>query len=1317
MNKVYNVVWSKSLGQWVVASEISRSRGKSAAKATLIAGIMAFAANAQAAECYGVVNSYASDSSGTACTVSGTNYNYVHASNGTPVTVSNPITIYATSSSTAAVLVSTNANIHFMGNTKVGATGQRHGVAISQGSIVVDGNLDASAVGSSGRAVFVDGVGSSLTINGNFTGTRTNKVQGAVAEVTAGNTINVTGTTTLNGNGTDGMRLGGIATLGGDVSITVNNYTHGVLNSGSSKFDGNLTVNTTNMWNGGIVNTNSGSIAVAKDLNVTTSGTTANSYGVNNAGSIAVTGGTTIKTSSEGSHGINNTAGTLTLGGSSVLTTTGVDAIGVNTTGGSTIFNQLTANTSGANAVGIAVTGAGATTTLGSGSTITTTGDGATGVSVTDGTLNFASGEVKTSGANAAGISVTNPLPASFTTAANVTTTGASSDGMRLDNVPTAIINSNISASGTDSSGILYDGQETASLTTGGNITAAYMGISADASGDLVVNTAAGKTIASGGDGISVVKSQYGTSTTTLNNNSTINSSGTHGIAVAAYYGGAITINNTADVTATGTSGLSSNATCLNKGTAGISAGSCNLGGEINIASSGKVTSSNGILAKVSGDFTPANSNNITINVSGDVIATDGVGISAKSDIGKIDITTASSATIQATGDAINVTSGGDIAVTNAATLISLDGNGITTESNPGSFIVNSGDITATTAGKFVIVGGEAVETVTTTAGTLKGNIYLDAGNDSFTASGGALVGNTLMGGGDDVATLTGTVDVTSAPQFDGDTDTDVLNVDGLTLRGFTAASNDGTGNLTETNNSNLTGWETINVKNAGTLKLSNNLFTAANVGTLNIDASSKLDLKGNSPGVFTIFGNVNNSGIMTQADGAADDVTTITGNYTGVAGSQYNIDTVLGNDASATDKLIVNGNTSGATTLSVTNVGGTGAQTVEGIQVVQVDGTSDGSFTLAAPVQAGSYEYTLQKNGVSTPTDGDWYLRSTFIATCANTPSLCPVTEPPVRVYRPAVAMYVTAQSANADAGFLQLSTLHQRMSEQRALSTDKAQTWGRLFTTSQSNNGQNRFDYDQHTTGFQFGHDLRHTTDEQGKQQRAGLTVQYAHSNIDSKDTIRPLLGLGKDSGSTSATSVGIGGYFTQIAKDGAYIDIVSQVNHLTNKFSDSYGLKSKQHGWQIGLSGEIGKPVAQVKDWHIEPQAQLSYLYSRYSGFSDLYSNIAGVNAHNLRARLGLRVYKDVVIDNKDAQYYGIVNIHHDLLKPKTITLYDRTGTGQASVSERFDRTSWEVGAGIQGQVGKNTYLYADARYERSFKGNKEAGQINLGVKASF
>ena len=64
------------------------------------------------------------------------------------------------------------------------------------------------------------------------------------------------------------------------------------------------------------------------------------------------------------------------------------------------------------------------------------------------------------------------------------------------------------------------------------------------------------------------------------------------------------------------------------------------------------------------------------------------------------------------------------------------------------------------------------------------------------------------------------------------------------------------------------------------------------------------------------------------------------------------------------------------------------------------------------------------------------------------------------------------------------------------------------------------------------------------------------------------------------------------------------------------------------------------------------------SKYSDFSDQYSNIDGLNASQLRGRLG-----------------------------------------------------------IQGHIRNNTYIYADARYQRSFKGNKEGAQFNVGIKASF
>ena len=289
--------------------------------------------------------------------------------------------------------------------------------------------------------------------------------------------------------------------------------------------------------------------------------------------------------------------------------------------------------------------------------------------------------------------------------------------------------------------------------------------------------------------------------------------------------------------------------------------------------------------------------------------------------------------------------------------------------------------------------------------------------------------------------------------------------------------------------------------------------------------------------------------------------------------------------------------------------------------------------------------------------------------------------------------------------------------MGEQRDLPTDKPQTWGRLIGAGVSNAGGNRFEYDQFTTGFQFGHDLLHKTSSTGTQQRAGVTVQYAHSSMDAKDRVRPLVGLGEDTGSMNSNSVGLGGYYTRMNQAGAYLDVVSQVNHLTNKFSDSYGGNSKQKGWQFGLSAEVGKPVADLGGWKFEPQAQLSYLHTRYDDFTDRYSNIDGLNASQLRGRLGLRVYKDFKVDNKAAQYYGIVNVHHDFLKAKSITLHDRVGTGSASVRESYDRTFGEVGLGIQGHIRNNTYVYADARYQRSFKGNKQGAQFNVGIKASF
>jgi hypothetical protein len=64
----------------------------------------------------------------------------------------------------------------------------------------------------------------------------------------------------------------------------------------------------------------------------------------------------------------------------------------------------------------------------------------------------------------------------------------------------------------------------------------------------------------------------------------------------------------------------------------------------------------------------------------------------------------------------------------------------------------------------------------------------------------------------------------------------------------------------------------------------------------------------------------------------------TVAGNYVG-NGGLLEIETVLGDDGSATDMLVVTGDTSGSTNVRVINLGGAGAQTIEGIRIVDVGG------------------------------------------------------------------------------------------------------------------------------------------------------------------------------------------------------------------------------------------------------------------------------------------------------------------------------------------------------------------------------------------
>ncbi|EEJ5958975.1 autotransporter outer membrane beta-barrel domain-containing protein, partial [Salmonella enterica] len=125
---------------------------------------------------------------------------------------------------------------------------------------------------------------------------------------------------------------------------------------------------------------------------------------------------------------------------------------------------------------------------------------------------------------------------------------------------------------------------------------------------------------------------------------------------------------------------------------------------------------------------------------------------------------------------------------------------------------------------------------------------------------------------------------------------------------------------------------------------------------------------------IFTLNGDLINMGTITSGSSSSTPGNTlyVDGDYTGNGGSLY-LNTVLGDDDSATDKLVITGDASGTTDLYINGIGD-GAQTTNGIEVVDVGGvsTSD-AFVLKNEVNASLYTYRLYWN----ESDNDWYLAS----------------------------------------------------------------------------------------------------------------------------------------------------------------------------------------------------------------------------------------------------------------------------------------------------------------------------------------------------
>ncbi|MGN7444974.1 autotransporter family protein [Pseudomonas lactis] len=292
-------------------------------------------------------------------------------------------------------------------------------------------------------------------------------------------------------------------------------------------------------------------------------------------------------------------------------------------------------------------------------------------------------------------------------------------------------------------------------------------------------------------------------------------------------------------------------------------------------------------------------------------------------------------------------------------------------------FDIDTIDISGGTIGGNISTSG-GDDSITVRGGVINGEIRASVGNDTFQWLGGGQINSAvLMGDGDDTALLQGLSEstLTHTPSIDAGLGNDQLTFD----------------TTTSSTASRYVGWETVNLTNKSRLDLVGNFFfgdSDSKTGIFNIDGSSTLAVTQGSIRPYTAGQRVtfNNAGTVDMtADNSATSVLTVHGNYVGNNG-QLHLQTVLGDENSATDKLVVtDGSISGHTQLAVSNLGGIGGLTRnDGIEVVQaLNGavSSNDAFALNGTVSAGAYQYFLFHGGTTAGKEHNWYLRSSVVA------------------------------------------------------------------------------------------------------------------------------------------------------------------------------------------------------------------------------------------------------------------------------------------------------------------------------------------------
>ncbi|EHA8895687.1 fibronectin-binding autotransporter adhesin ShdA [Salmonella enterica subsp. enterica] len=624
-------------------------------------------------------------------------------------------------------------------------------------------------------------------------------------------------------------------------------------------------------------------------------------------------------------------------------------------------------------------------------------------------------------------------------------------------------------------------------------------------------------------------------------------------------------------------------------------------------------------------------------------------------------------------------------------------------------YLTVTGTINPADASEYLLTEGLSWNATATSATPAHGTFTLGAG-DSFEVT--SVLGDKTGNGDWDGKSLTklgaGKLTLSGANTYSGDT-----NVQEGTLW------LSGDGSIGE-----MGSQQAVNVASGATFGGSNGTTVngkVTNEGTLVFGDSEE------TGAIFTLNGDLINMGTMTSGSSSSTPGNTlyVDGNYTGNGGSLY-LNTVLGDDDSATDKLVITGDASGTTDLYINGIGD-GAQTTNGIEVVDVGGvsTSD-AFVLKNEVNASLYTYRLYWN----ESDNDWYLASKAQSDDDDsggnvTPpddgsdggNVTPpddggdgddVTPPDdggdvAPQYRADIGAYMGNQWMARN---LQMQTLYDREGSQYR--NADGSVWARFKAgKAESEAVSGNIDMDSNYSQFQLGGDILAWGNGQ-QSVTVGVMASYINADTDSTGNRGADGSQFTSSGNVDGYNLGV--YATWFADaqthSGAYVDSWYQYGFYNNSVesgdagSESYdstaNAVSLETGYRYDIALSNGNTVS------LTPQAQVVWQNYSADSVKDNYgTRIDGQDGDSWTTRLGLRV------DGK--LYKGSRTVIQPFAEANWLHTSDDVSVSfdDATVKQDLPANRAELKVGLQADIDKQWSVRAQVAGQT---GSNDFGDLN-------